>query len=80
MGGMQPLTMKGSIIIDDHTCIGMRSIILSGTHIGEHALVVVSSVMSCRVPARTIAAGDTARMARMCEDSESAPLKVANST
>lgn len=58
----QPLDTNGPIIIDDHAWIGMGSIILSGVHIGEHAVVAAGSVVHRDVPAGAIAAGNPARV------------------
>lgn len=58
----QPLESKGPIIIDDHAWIGMGSIILSGVHIAEHAIVSAGSVVTQNVPKNTIVGGVPARI------------------
>jgi acetyltransferase-like isoleucine patch superfamily enzyme/peptidoglycan/xylan/chitin deacetylase (PgdA/CDA1 family) len=60
----QPLGANGPIVIDDHAWIGMGSIILSGVHIGEHAVVAAGSVVHHDVPAGTAAAGNPARVGK----------------
>jgi acetyltransferase-like isoleucine patch superfamily enzyme len=60
----QPLETNGPIVIDDHAWIGMGSIILSGVHIGEHAVVAAGSVVHRDVPAGAIAAGNPARVGK----------------
>jgi acetyltransferase-like isoleucine patch superfamily enzyme len=60
----QPLESNGPIVIDDHAWIGMGSIILSGVHIGEHAVVAAGSVVHRDVPAGAIAAGNPARVGK----------------
>lgn len=60
----QPLETNGPIIIDDHAWIGMGSIILSGVHIGEHAVVAAGSVVHHDVPAGAVAAGNPARVGK----------------
>lgn len=61
----QPVESKGPIVIDDHAWIGMRSIILSGVHIGEHAIVAAGSIVTHDVPANAIAGGVPARIISM---------------
>ena len=67
----QPLESKGPIVIDDHAWIGMGSIILSGVHIGEHAIVAAGSVVTHDIPANAMAAGVPAHV--ICIRNESEP-------
>ena len=48
--------------IDDYAWIGMRSIILPGTHIGEGAIVQAGSVVMGNIPPCAIAAGNPAKV------------------
>ncbi|MFY9529362.1 MAG: acyltransferase [Candidatus Acidiferrales bacterium] len=57
----QPLVTRGPIIIEDHAWIGMGSIVLSGVHIGKHAIVAAGSVVTHDVPEGTMVAGVPAR-------------------
>lgn len=70
----QPLVSKGPIVIDDHAWIAMGTIILSGVHIGEHAIVGAGSVVTHDVPAWAIAVGNPARVVAMRQDSASLTL------
>lgn len=58
----QPIESKGPVVIDDHAWIGMGTIILSGVHIGEHAVVAAGSVVTQNVPANAIVGGIPARV------------------
>ena len=53
---------KGDIVIDDDVWIGLNSIILSGVHIGQGAVVAAGSVVSKDVPPYAIAAGNPAKV------------------
>lgn len=66
----QPLETNGPIVIDDHAWIGMGSIILSGVHIGEHAVVAAGSVVHRDVPPGAIAAGNPARVGKRRESGQ----------
>ena len=48
--------------IDDYAWVGMRSIILPGTHIGEGAIVQAGSVVMGKIPPCAIAAGNPAKV------------------
>ena len=52
------------VIIGDNVWIGNRSIILPGVTIGEGAVVGAGSVVTRDVPARTVVAGNPARVLR----------------
>ena len=56
---------KGDIIIDDDAWIGYGSLILSGVHIGQGAIVAAGSVVSKDVPAYAIVGGNPARVIKM---------------
>jgi maltose O-acetyltransferase len=45
------------VVIDDHAWIGVRAILLPGTHVGEGAVVAAGAVVSGEVPPFTIVAG-----------------------
>lgn len=53
---------KGDIIIDDDVWIGARSIILSGVHIGQGAVVAAGAVVSHDVPPYAIVGGVPAKI------------------
>ena len=61
----QPLESRGPIIMEDHVWIGMGSIVLSGVHIGKHAIVAAGSVVTHDVPANAVVAGVPARVIGM---------------
>ena len=52
------------VVIGDNVWIGNRAIILPGVTIGEGAVVGAGSVVTRDVPARTVVAGNPARMVR----------------
>jgi acetyltransferase-like isoleucine patch superfamily enzyme len=52
------------VIIGDNVWIGNRAIILPGVTIGEGAVVGAGSVVTRDVPARTVVAGNPARVVR----------------
>jgi acetyltransferase-like isoleucine patch superfamily enzyme len=58
----QPLETRGPIVIEDHAWVGMGSIVLSGVHIGKHAVVAAGSVVTHDVPANTVVGGVPARV------------------
>lgn len=53
---------KGDIIIDDDVWIGYGSVILSGVHIGQGAIIAAGSVVTKDVPAYAIVAGIPAKV------------------
>jgi len=55
---------KGNIIIDDDVWIGYGSIILSGIHIGQGAVVAAGSIVTKDIPPYSIVAGTPARVIR----------------
>ena len=48
---------KGDIIIDDDVWIGRRSIILSGVHVGQGAVIAAGAVVTKDIPPYAIAGG-----------------------
>ena len=53
---------KGDIIVDDDVWIGYRSIIMSGVHIGQGAVVAAGSVVTKDVPPYAIVGGVPAKV------------------
>lgn len=60
---------KGDIILDDDVWVGYGSIILSGVHIGQGAVIAAGSVVSKDVPPYAIIGGAPARVIRYRFDS-----------
>jgi len=56
---------KGDVIIGSDVWIGTRAIILSGTRIGDGAVVAAGAVVTKPVPPYAIVAGNPARVVRM---------------
>lgn len=55
---IRSLTSRGKIVIEDNVWIGERVIILSGSYIGEGAVIAANTVVRGNIPARTIYHGD----------------------
>lgn len=55
-------TSKGDIVVKDDVWIGYGSIILSGVHIGQGAVIAAGSVVSHDVPPYAIVGGVPARL------------------
>lgn len=55
---------KGDIIVEDDVWIGFRSIILSGVHIGQGAVIAAGAVVTKDVPPYAIVAGNPAQIIR----------------
>lgn len=53
---------KGDIIIDDDVWIGMNTIILSGVHIGQGAVIGAGSVVSQDVPPYSVVVGNPGKV------------------
>ncbi len=53
---------KGDIVVDDDVWIGLGSIILSGVHIGQGAVIAAGSVVTKDVPPYAIVGGVPARI------------------
>jgi acetyltransferase-like isoleucine patch superfamily enzyme len=52
------------IIIEDRVWLGNRSIVLKGVRIGHDSVVAAGAVVTHDVPARTVVAGNPARVVR----------------
>ncbi len=52
------------VIIEDDVFVGMNALILKGVHIGQESMVGAGSVVVEDVPARTLVAGNPARVVR----------------
>lgn len=66
----QPLTTKGSIVVDDGALLGYGVIVLSGVRIGKGAVIGAGSVVTKDIPDGAIAAGVPARVMGMRGSSE----------
>lgn len=55
-------TTKGDIVIDDDVWIGYGSIILSGVHIGQGAIIAAGAVVTKDIPPYSIAGGCPAKV------------------
>lgn len=60
--GYVDATSKGDIVIDDDVWIGFRSIIMSGVHIGQGAVVAAGAVVTKDVPPYAIVGGVPAKI------------------
>lgn len=60
----QPLISKGPVIIEDDSWLGFSCEILSGVHIGKHAVVAARAVVTKDVPPYSIVAGNPARIVK----------------
>ena len=61
---------KGPIVIDDDVWIGFSSIVLSGVHIGQGAVIAAGSVVVKDVPPYAIVGGNPARVIKYRFDNE----------
>lgn len=50
------------VTIGDHVWIGMRVMVLKGSHVGSHAVVGAGSIVSGAIPEASVAAGAPARV------------------
>jgi acetyltransferase-like isoleucine patch superfamily enzyme/glycosyltransferase involved in cell wall biosynthesis len=64
LGHAQEASTKGPIIVGDDVWIGNRATILSGTQIGQGAVVGACAVVSGHVPPYAVVAGNPARIVR----------------
>ncbi|PMP83110.1 MAG: transferase, partial [Chloroflexus aggregans] len=62
--GMQPLTSKGPIVLEDDVWLGYGVVVLSGVTIGSGTVVGAGSVVTKSLPAGVIAVGAPARIVR----------------
>lgn len=60
----QELISKGPVEIEDDCWLGFGCEILSGVHIGKHAIVAARAVVTKDVPAYSIVAGNPARVVK----------------
>lgn len=60
----QKLISKGPVTIEDDCWLGFGSEILSGVHIGRHAIVAARAVVTHDVPPYSIVAGNPARVVK----------------
>tara|TARA_B100001540_G_scaffold312499_1_gene333734 strand:+ start:1582 stop:2604 length:1023 start_codon:yes stop_codon:yes gene_type:complete len=58
---MVPLTLK-QVVLQDHSFIGVNSVIMPGVTIGEAAVVASGAVVTANVPAFTMVAGNPAKV------------------
>lgn len=58
----QKLISKGPVIIEDDSWLGFGCEILSGVHIGQHAIVAARAVVTHDVPPYSIVAGNPAKV------------------
>jgi len=58
---------QAPVTIGNNVWIGARSIILAGSHIGDHAVIAAGSVVNGMIPARSVAAGIPARVVKTFE-------------
>lgn len=58
----------GETIIGNNVFIGMNSIILMGTHIGDNVIVGAGSVVSGNIPDNVVIAGNPARIIRTLDE------------
>lgn len=67
--------IKKDVIIGDNVWIGDRVIILGGVTIGEGAIIQAGSVVSCSIPALSIAGGNPAKVFKMRDEEHYYSLK-----
>ena len=58
----QKLISKGPVVIEDDCWLGFGAEILSGVHIGKHAIIAARAVVTHDVPPYSIVAGNPARL------------------
>ncbi len=64
LGSFGESTSKGDIIVEDDVWIGYRSLILSGVHIGQGAVIAAGAIVSKDVPPYAIVGGVPAKVIR----------------
>ncbi|MGN0579551.1 MAG: acyltransferase [Ruminococcus sp.] len=57
-----PWTIFGNIVLGDNMYVGIRTIILTGVHIGDNAIIGADSVVTNDIPANAVAAGVPCRV------------------
>lgn len=60
----QKLISKGPVVIEDDCWLGFESEILSGVHIGKHAIIAARAVVTKDVPPYSIVAGNPAKIVK----------------
>jgi acetyltransferase-like isoleucine patch superfamily enzyme len=60
----QPLQKRGAVVIEDGVFLGINTVILPGVRIGRNSVVGAGSVVTADVAARTVVAGNPARVIR----------------
>jgi len=60
-------TRSGAVILEKNVWVASRAIILKGVHIGEGAVIGAGAVVTRSVPARSLVAGNPARIIRQWE-------------
>lgn len=58
------INQAASVIIGDHVWLGLRSLILKGTTVGNGAVIAAGALVSGTIPANTVAAGTPAKVIR----------------
>jgi acetyltransferase-like isoleucine patch superfamily enzyme len=64
----QPLERRGAVVVEDGAFIGVNAVILPGVRIGANAVVGAGSVVTEHVAARTVVAGNPARVIRRYQE------------
>ena len=60
----RPLSVKGTVVIEDNVWIGERVCILSGVHVGRGAIIAANAVVTHDVPPYAIVGGVPAKIIR----------------
>jgi len=63
-----PSETRQGVSVEDYAVIATLSVLLPGTIVGEHALVGAGSIVHRDVPARTLVAGNPARIIKPVEE------------
>lgn len=58
----QPLTEKGSVVIEDNVFLGVKSTLLKNVTIGEYSVIAANSVVTKNVPPYSVVAGIPAKV------------------
>jgi acetyltransferase-like isoleucine patch superfamily enzyme len=72
----QPMARPEKVTIAAGAFLGIGSIVLAGVHIGEQAYVAAGAVVTADVPARTVVAGNPARIVKKWNPSEGGWVRV----
>lgn len=60
----RPLRSKGPVVIEENVWIGEGAAILPGVTVGRNAIIGANSVVTCDIPADSVAVGSPARVIR----------------